>query len=245
MSTQISAPTITNDHREIVSKRSFRRLIAAFVVGLIASQSIGCCSTGGCHRPGQMLERFVDRQIACYRDRVWAERAYNLRYGDCERQFGDHFRKGFVAGYCNICDGKDGYVPAMPPQCYWSNEYQCPEGAKCVNAWFEGFPAGAQAAKKDSAGTYRDVYISNMINAAIVQEGVKDRLPSEVPINQASSDSVPPPTAPSSTALEHSFMSPPATPKQEWNQPTQDGPKSLIPLPDLVQPTSAGMSFDQ
>jgi hypothetical protein len=105
-----------------------------------------------------------------YRDKVWANRAYNLRYANCERKYGDHFRTGFVDGYCSVCKGEKGYVPAMPPEDYWKPQYQSAEGAKCVNAWFEGFPVGAEAAKKDGAGKYHDIYISNMVNSAIVQE---------------------------------------------------------------------------
>lgn len=158
----------------------WRRLLIAFVVGIMASQSIGCIEPA--IRPNSV--GVFDQSIAGYRDMVWAKRAYNLRYASCERQYGNHFRKGFIDGYCSVCNGDKGYVPAMPPEDYWSSQFQCAEGANCVNAWFEGYPVGAQAAKKSGAGSYHDIYISKMINSAIVQEKQAEKIvsPSNVPI---------------------------------------------------------------
>ena len=105
-----------------------------------------------------------------YRDAVWSRRAYNLRYGNCDRPFSNHFRDGFCAGYMDVSNGGDGYVPALPPQEYRGYEYQSAEGAQCVNTWFEGYPAGVAAAKQDKTGEYKDMFISKMINSAITQE---------------------------------------------------------------------------
>ena len=127
--------------------------------------------------------RLLDEQAALtYRDFVWAQRAYNLRYGRCDRPYAEHFRNGFCAGYANISNGGDGYVPALPPDSYRSFEFQSADGSKCVNAWFEGYPAGVAAAKQDKTGTYHDVMISRMIDRAVKQDSTKAKLPGQVSV---------------------------------------------------------------
>ena len=145
------------------------------LVGLMIS-SFGCraIETGRRH--------FIQGPIKCYRDRVWAERAYNLRYGNCERPYSKHFEAGFIDGYSSVCCGGDGFVPAMPPEEYWGNEYQSGDGARCVNSWFEGYPAGAAAAKQDQAGDFNDIYVSRMMQAAMSQEKSENVLPADVPV---------------------------------------------------------------
>ncbi len=178
MSAKVITSTPTTRNRRSANQ-AWRRLLIALVAGVMASQSIGCVP------PGQLeTDKMFDKSVGVYRDKVWAKRAYNLRYANCERQYGDHFRDGFVEGYCSVCKGNKGYVPAMPPEDYWKSQYQTAEGAKCVNAWFEGFPIGAEAAKKDGAGKFHDIYISNMVNSAVVQEKQSEslKLPSQVPV---------------------------------------------------------------
>ncbi len=119
----------------------------------------------------------LDQPIVDYRDMVWARRAFNMRYGNDDRRFIDDHREGFLEGYCAVAAGGDGYVPALPPDKYLGYQYQSPEGSLCVNAWFEGFPLGAAAAKKDGAGSFRSVYMSNMANSAIQLQKQKTVLP--------------------------------------------------------------------
>ena len=132
------------------------------------------CLTG----PGSIF----DEQVGDFRNHVWANRAYNLRYGNCDRQFPEHFKQGFVDGYCAVCDGGDGYVPAVPPESYWSTQYQSPEGAKCVNTWFRSYPLGVKAARQDGAGEFQKVYISKMVQSALVQDKANHVLPDDVPV---------------------------------------------------------------
>lgn len=142
------------------------------------SQLTGCCNRVLPRACGTM----VDNMFANYRECVWARRAYNLEYGTRWRPFADHFRRGFVEGYCNICEGGDGYVPAMPPRDYWGYEFQSEQGSQCVGAWFEGYPAGVAAARKARAGKHSDLYISRMIDAAVKQEQTGVRMASSVKI---------------------------------------------------------------
>lgn len=148
-------------------------LVVSFALLMIA-QSIGCASF---NRLG------VGEAIAVgYRDMVWARRAFNLRFGNCERPYAEHFQSGFCAGYTDTANGGDGFVPALPPAEYRGFEFQSVDGARCVSTWFEGYPAGVAAAKQDKAGNYHDVMISRMVNSAIKQENTKAILPQDIPI---------------------------------------------------------------
>lgn len=127
--------------------------------------------------------RTLDEAAALtYRDFVWAKRAYNLRYGSCDRPYEEHFQNGFCAGYADVAGGGDGYVPALPPDDYRSYEFQSADGAKCVNAWFEGYPAGVAAAKQDRTGEYHDVMISRMIDRAVKQDKTEAKLPKDISV---------------------------------------------------------------
>jgi hypothetical protein len=137
-------------------------------------QSMGCASYDSMDA--------LDAPVGAFRNHVWAHRAYNLRYADCERPYSRDFEQGFLDGYQAVCNGEDGYVPAMPPHDYWGYQYQTAEGAKCVNAWFKGYPLGAAAAKRDGAGAFHDVYISKMIDSAVLQDKAKYVLPNDVPV---------------------------------------------------------------
>ena len=149
------------------------------LVTLLTTVSTGCIRSNGA------LRALFEEPIIDYRDMVWARRAFNLRYGNCDRPFANHFRNGFVEGYCSVCEGGDGYVPAVPPEEYWGYEYQSAEGSQCVNAWFEGFPLGAAAARKDNAGKYNDIFISKMINNAVTMDQAPNVLPNDVPIRKS------------------------------------------------------------
>jgi len=153
-----------------------RLLIVLFAAAMVLPNS-GCASG---LRLGSL--GLGDALLEGYRDRVWAKRAYNLRYNNCDRPYETHFQNGFVAGYCDTCNGGDGYVPALPPNEYRGFEFQSPDGSQCVQSWFEGFPAGVAAAKKDRAGEFHDIYTSRMINSALTQDKAKHILPSDVPV---------------------------------------------------------------
>ena len=150
----------------------------ALVVSFVTLFS-GCLSG-----PGSLF----DEQVGGFRNHVWANRAYNLRYGNCDRQFPEHFKQGFVDGYCSVCDGGDGYVPAVPPEDYWSTQFQSPEGAKCVNTWFRSYPLGVKAAREDGAGAFQKVYISKMVQSAVVQDKADHVLPDDVPVVSPAKD---------------------------------------------------------
>lgn len=148
------------------------RFICLGVAALAASMTLGfsgCCSSG--YGGGGLLWGFVDQfmqqQVACMQERVWARRAFHLRYGHCERIHADHFRDGFVSGYCNACDGGGTDVPALPPEKYWGFQYRNQEGVDMQTAWFEGYEAGAQSAVSDGPGAFQNIQVSRQIEQAI------------------------------------------------------------------------------
>ncbi len=166
-------PHASNPHRPCLRKEVVRRLFMIAFAALTISQTTGC---------NLNKLAFTDAWMISYRDSVWSKRAFNLNYANCDQPYAEDFEAGFCAGYQAVACGGDGYVPAMPPADYRSFEYQSPEGAQCVNAWFEGYPAGVAAARKDDVGTYHNVLISRMINAAVTQSESDQKLPSDVPI---------------------------------------------------------------
>lgn len=167
------------------SRRFVRSILILAFSSVVLLQSVGCV-TG----PGAAL---FDEPLGGYRNHVWANRAYNLRYRDCDRQFESHFKQGFCDGYTDVSNGGDGYVPAVPPEEYWSYQYQSSEGAKCVNTWFKAYPLGVKAAREDGAGNFQKVYISKMIQSAITQEKADHVLPDDVPVVTPEKDIEQPP----------------------------------------------------
>ena len=102
-------------------------------------------------------------------EKVWAKRAFHLRFGHCERIHADHFREGFVAGYRNVCDGKGGQVPTLPPEKYWGFNYRNQEGVAMQDAWFAGYESGADSARTDGSGNYQGIQISRQVQQAIME----------------------------------------------------------------------------
>ena len=152
-------------------RKSLKRLIIAALAAAMVSPMVGCRSYQFAVGDAVMLS---------YRDMVWARRAYNLRYGNLDRPYGEHFYNGFCAGYADVMNGGDGYVPALPPVSYRGPRFQSTDGLQCVNAWFEGFPAGVKAAKQENVGDLNQVPISKMMEAAIEMENKSKETPRAV-----------------------------------------------------------------
>ncbi len=170
-----SDATVPNGHVPVAMKTRLVGFLMAAMATLVLIQSSGCCSV-----PSGNGGMFMDKIFVCYRDKVWAARAYNEQFGGRPSLFTDHHRRGFIEGYCGVCRGGEGYVPAVPPKDYWGTQYQSEQGAICVNQWFEGYPEGAEMAKNDNAGRYSGVYISKMLDAAITQQKTGTKLPSDI-----------------------------------------------------------------
>lgn len=197
----------SNQGEIMSSEVSTRRLIAASMLLALAFTSL---IQTGCTRPVRRLG-IVDELAIAYRDRVWSARAYNLRFANCNREYSDHFKNGFSAGYSDICNGGDGYLPALPPEEYRGYEYQCAEGTACIDTWFEGYPAGVAAAREEKAGSYHEMHISRMIDQAITQDKATNILPSDVPVAKPSATLIPP-KAGTTVATKHFRETAPSRP---------------------------------
>ncbi len=151
--------------------KSFSLLgLIAICLMLPALASTGCCipsGSGGWGAAGP-LHRFMVKQVNCMRDQIWAHRAYHLRCGgDFRHPHGHDYREGFVEGYGSVCKGGNGETPVLPPEKYWSFNYSSQEGAEMQNAWFDGFRAGAMAAKEDGTASFHQIQISQEVDQAM------------------------------------------------------------------------------
>ncbi len=135
------------------------KLLFICALAIASVHSTGCCyvSSG---RGGGYINDFMERQVACMRDHVWAKRSFHLRFGRHKMLHADHFRDGFVCGYQDVCDGCSGEVPVLPPEKYWSYQYESAEGAQMQNVWFDGYKAGSAAAKADGLDAYNKIQVS-------------------------------------------------------------------------------------
>lgn len=236
------------------SNHVYRKLLILFFAAAMALPNMGCASG---LRLGSL--GFGDALLESYRDRVWAKRAYNLRYNNCDRPYETHFQNGFISGYCDTCNGGDGYVPALPPEDYRGFEYQSPDGAQCVKSWFEGFPAGVAAAKKDRAGEFHDIYTSRMINSAISQGNAKHILPNDVPVRatnslgvvqtQNTTDAPPVPLDNGIVGTQHAtssqsapYAAPPSTSENPLLNPRSLTPGDLVEAPTIRKSGPSSMA---
>ena len=68
-----------------------------------------------------------------------------------DEQFGGgvsrDFRYGFQQAFLDIANGGSGALPAVPPARYWTAAYRTTWGHNKAREWFEGYEAGANAAK--------------------------------------------------------------------------------------------------
>jgi hypothetical protein len=160
----------TSDHlaRICTTLKRWAGLAAFAATTTVTLGFSGCCQFGS--GGYGFIDSIMDQQVSCWRDHIWAKRAFHLRYGHCGKVHADHFQDGFLAGYCNVCDGGSGECPAMPPERYWGFQYQTQEGAEMQNAWFAGFEAGAGAGKSDGAAAHHDIQISRQMEQLLLEE---------------------------------------------------------------------------
>ena len=227
-----------NSSRNEKPNRAFAPLLLLFAA-VVCTQSVGCLGPNRPHACGNM----VDGMFSDFRERVWANRAFNLEYRGMPRKFREHFHKGFVEGYCSVCNGGDGYIPAMPPRDYWGYEFQSSDGAQCVSAWFEGYPEGVAAARKTNAGKNADMYISSMAERAIQQEKEGVRLASQVDIVGSGSNQPAKSTASQPPAVESA--EPPAPISSRQDRKPDAGNEAVKPtaLSPLVPQAPSGPSM--
>ncbi len=143
--------------RRTLRSRRVRCLLIAATVASLISPSTGCMFISNAQRA---LSRHdgIDEFMVDYRNRAWAARAWLCRKG----QFASHcypadLEAGFRQGYEDVAAGGTGCLPAVCPQSYWGWQYQSADGQSRMNAWFEGYPLGVQAAEQDGVGHWGNV----------------------------------------------------------------------------------------
>ena len=139
------------------------RLLAAGCLAMVLSSSIGCRGLNHwCHE----FQGCVSNHMVDYSNRALAEKAWiREKHRFCDRQYRQEFKDGVVQGYLNVASGGDGCTPTIAPPKYWGWAYQTPYGQAAVNAFFQGYPFGAQAAEKDGVGYWSEIPTSGLSNA--------------------------------------------------------------------------------
>ena len=144
------------------ARKSSRRkhLLLAATLGLLLSPTGGCQIASGIGNSLKHQEA-LDGFMIGYRNQAWAAKAWLCR----KHRFANHchlsdFEQGFRAGYEQVAKGGDGCAPGLCPKSYWGWQYQNSDGQARMNAWFEGFPLGVQAAEEDGIGHWSRVQTS-------------------------------------------------------------------------------------
>jgi len=147
----------SRDSRRLSRGRRMRGvMVAATLVSLIVP-STGCMLVSGMQRAFSRHDS-LDEFMVDYRNRAWAARAWLCR----KNQFASHsypadLEAGFRQGYEDVAAGGSGCLPAVCPRAYWGWQYQSADGQSRMNAWFEGYPLGVQAAEQDGVGHWGNV----------------------------------------------------------------------------------------
>ena len=181
---------------------------------------------------------YPEKAFEGYRDFVWAQRAYNLRFGNCQMNNCEDFKQGFIEGYCEMCEGGKGHTPVLPPQEYWSERYQSSQGKLSVESWFRGYPEGVRAAKQDGASRHRNIYISKEMQSAIELSREENRSVIRAEDRQ--------PTPASQTSSRQSVPQPSLEPSVEQAVPSETPLPTggtVLPgrfLPPIVDPAQLG-----
>ena len=141
------APVNTNQFLNALTTVTLGGLIL-----VVLMTSSGCSVTSGLCRAVTNHDG-LDKFMIGYRNRVLAARAWHERrqcYGN--RRHRSDFENGFLQGYIDVANGGNGCVPAVAPASYLGWRYQTADGQAAINAWFEGYPLGAQVAEQDGVG---------------------------------------------------------------------------------------------
>ena len=149
--------TQSRGSRRKTRSRRMRGILIVATIASILSPASGCMFISGAQRA---LSRHdgLDEFMVDYRNRAWAARAWLCR----KNQFASHcypadLEAGFRQGYEDVAAGGSGCLPAVCPRSYWGWQYQSADGQARMNAWFEGYPLGVQAAEQDGVGHWGNV----------------------------------------------------------------------------------------
>lgn len=150
-------PSGPQARRSTMRSRRMRGLLVVATVASLIAPSTGCMLVNGIQR-GFSRHDSLDEFMVNYRNRAWAARAWLCRK---DRYAGHSYladlEAGFRQGYEDVAAGGSGCLPAVCPRSYWGWQYQSADGQARMNAWFEGYPLGVQAAEQDGVGHWGNV----------------------------------------------------------------------------------------
>ena len=109
-------------------------------LALCCVQAICLLVVGGCACTDECVDTALKRTEA------------RLAYGEacnCSPPcgMGDDYERGWRAGYLDVSEGRSGTPPIVAPHRYRTYKYQTGSGKQAAAAWYQGFSAGAAAAK--------------------------------------------------------------------------------------------------
>lgn len=134
-----------------------RRFLVIGCLGALLTSTTGCQLSSGIFRAFRS-EQCIDDFMIGYRNRALAEKAwYRLKDRFPSQRYPGEFKDGFISGYMDIASGGNGCCPTVAPSRYWGWRYQSGYGQQAINAWFNGFPLGVQAADQDGAGNWQEI----------------------------------------------------------------------------------------
>lgn len=137
--------------------RWFAKAIAATCVAAMAISATGCSLTSGACRAVKRHDGLDDFMIG-YRNQVLAAKAWHAnKHCHANRGHQRDFKAGFMQGYIDVANGSSGCVPSVAPASYWGWRYQSADGQNAVNAWFAGYPLGAQLAEQDGVNNWSSI----------------------------------------------------------------------------------------
>lgn len=213
----------TSTHRTRKHARVVRRLRLLATLSLLLAPATGCTILSGIGKQFSKHEALDDFMVS-YRNEAWAAKAWHCRKQRfCNHKYLSDLEAGFRAGYETVAAGGDGCTPSLCPQSYWGWQYQNAEGQARMNAWFEGFPLGVQAAEQDGIGHWSQIRTSMPVPPPVVPAAAAFAAPSVISGGPAQgslsdrSEVVPVPLAdPASSvnAMEPTVASPNLSPAQ-------------------------------
>ncbi|WP_437191419.1 hypothetical protein [Planctomicrobium sp. SH527] len=118
-----------------------------------------------------------------------------------------YFKDGFIDGFMNVASGGQGCLPAIPPRKYWKSCYETEDGQLKIQAYFQGYPEGVQAAFE--TGNSRST-----------------RLPTSIHANSSANC----PSCPPTHHPQESFLFDNLNPTSAPGHADQNGPSTLEPV---------------
>lgn len=91
-----------------------------------------------------------------------------------------HYEHGWKEGYFDVCMGKSGEPPVVPPNKYWSPRYQGESGQLAIEDWYAGYQDGATSAQCSGVGEWHPIYTGPSVPTTPLGWPVIEEFPTQV-----------------------------------------------------------------